>query len=51
MGFCQLDNNPLARRIDIRYVPYKSYYTALLYYTGSKNFNIEMRSIALKWGL
>lgn len=39
------------RRIDIRFVPYNSYGTALLYFTGSRDFNTQMRSIALKKGL
>lgn len=47
MGFCRLGNKPI-RRIDIRYFPYESYYTALLYFTGSANFNRNMRSRALK---
>lgn len=40
----------LNRRIDIRFVPYNSYGTALLYFTGSKNFNTAMRRKALKMG-
>lgn len=49
MGICKLDDNPL-RRIDIRYVPYESFYYAILYFTGSKNFNKKMRSIAIDMG-
>lgn len=49
MGFCQLNNNPV-RRIDIRWMPYESYYTALLYFTGSGDFNQKMRSLAEKIG-
>lgn len=49
MGFSQLKINnkkyPI-RRIDIRYIPYRSYYTALLYFTGSGEFNRKMRTIA-----
>jgi len=37
-------------RIDIRFVPYNSYYTSLLYFTGSKLFNINMRKKAKKLG-
>jgi DNA polymerase/3'-5' exonuclease PolX len=37
----------ILRRIDIRYIPYESYYTALLYFTGSKNFNKKMRLLAV----
>ena len=50
MGFCKLSEEMLSRRIDIRYVPYKSYYTALLYFTGSKKFNVDMRNIAIAKG-
>lgn len=39
------------RRIDIRFVPYNSFGTALLYFTGSRDFNTQMRSVALKRGL
>jgi DNA polymerase/3'-5' exonuclease PolX len=47
MGFCQYKNNPV-RRIDIRFMSYESYYTALLYFTGSDEFNRKMRQIAKK---
>ena len=45
MGFSKLHNN-LIRRIDIRFIPYNSYYSALLYFTGSGELNKKMRSIA-----
>ena len=45
MGFCKFKDN-LIRRIDIRFVPWKSYYTALLYFTGSSSFNKMIRTIA-----
>ena len=45
MGFCRYLDNPF-RRIDIRFVSYKSYYTALLYFTGSAETNKKMRIIA-----
>ena len=48
MGICKLKNNTIARRIDIRLVNYKSYYTSLLYFTGNKNFNIYIRNKALQ---
>ena len=52
MGFCQLKNKQkhLIRRIDIRYIPYNSYYTALLYFTGSDNYNKKMRDVAISMG-
>jgi len=49
MGLCKYDNNPV-RRIDIRLVPYNSYYTALLYFTGSGEFNKRMRFVAIELG-
>jgi DNA polymerase beta len=50
MGFAKYDGNPI-RRIDIRYIPYESYYTALLYFTGSAELNKKMRQIAKTKGL
>ena len=47
MGICKLHNLP-ARRIDILVAEPSYYYFALLYFTGSYNFNIYMRRIALK---
>lgn len=49
MGFCKFKSNPI-RRIDIRYMPYKSYYPALLYFTGSGEFNKKMRQVAIQLG-
>ena len=45
MGFCKYKENP-PRRIDIRFVPYESYFSALLYFTGSADLNKQMRHIA-----
>lgn len=50
MGFSRLKNNPV-RRIDIRFIPYSSYFYALLYFTGSSDLNKKMRQIAKKKGL
>ena len=41
MGICKIDKSPFGRRIDIRCVDYSAFYTGLLYFTGSKNFNIS----------
>lgn len=49
MGFAKYKNNPI-RRIDIRFVPYDAYYSALLYFTGSAELNKKMRQIAKKMG-
>ena len=45
MGFAKYKENPY-RRIDIRFVPYNVYYSALLYFTGSAELNLKMRKIA-----
>lgn len=47
MGFLKINDYPV-RKIDIRYVEYDSFYTSLLYFTGSKNFNTDIRNIAKK---
>lgn len=39
--------NSKPRRIDIRFMPYESYYSAILYFTGSKDFNKNMRLNAI----
>ena len=51
MGLCRLRPELPARRIDILVADPSHYYFALLYFTGSYNFNIYMRKIALKKGL
>lgn len=45
MGFLKYKDNP-SRRIDIRFLPYESYHSALLYFTGSAELNKKMRQIA-----
>jgi DNA polymerase/3'-5' exonuclease PolX len=49
MGFCKYLDNPI-RRIDIRLIPYESYYSGLLYFTGSAELNKIMRQEAKKQG-
>lgn len=49
MGICKYENNPI-RRIDIRFIAQESYYTALLYFTGSGNWNRKMRKVAQSMG-
>ena len=46
MGVCKVSD--IARRIDIRVINYESYYAALIYFTGSKNFNVYIRNKALE---
>jgi len=42
--------NNVIGRIDIRFIPYSSYYYALLYFTGNKDFNRNMRMVAISYG-
>jgi hypothetical protein len=49
MGFCKYNKFPV-RRIDIRFIPFLSWYPALLYFTGSKELNLMMRNKAKKLG-
>ena len=49
MGFSKYKNKPV-RRLDIMYVPYDSYHTSLLHFTGSWEFNRKMRELALDLG-
>jgi len=48
MGFCRLTPEYKIRRIDIRFIPMISYFSALLYFTGPYDFNQEMRRKAKK---
>jgi len=48
MGMCKIESSKFSRRIDVRVVDYKSYYTSLLYFTGNKNFNVYLRNIAIE---
>jgi DNA polymerase/3'-5' exonuclease PolX len=50
MGFCKYKSNPV-RRIDIRYIPYNSLPTAMLYFTGPYELNTIMRTAAKKRGM
>ncbi|BCS83267.1 DNA polymerase family X [Cotonvirus japonicus] len=47
MGFCKYKSYPV-RRIDIRFVPYESLPSAMLYFTGPYELNTEMRTAAIK---
>ena len=50
MGFCKLSDKAHCRRIDMRCIDSDSLPCALLYFTGSGEFNKNMRSFALKKG-
>ena len=54
MGMCMIKQpnkkQNVARRLDIRFMPYNSYGSAILYFTGSANFNTDIRKIAIGKG-
>ena len=50
MGLGKLSKKSPARRVDIRFIPYQSKGAAMLYFTGSGEFNKVMRKNALKLG-
>lgn len=51
MGICKLNDNLPARRIDILVADENYYYFALLYFTGSYEYNIYMRNLSIEKGL
>jgi len=50
MGICRLNPDSVARRIDIRFIPYQNWGAARLYFTGSGEFNKLFRAVALQRG-
>jgi len=50
MGMGKIDISPCHRRIDIMYTKPEEYPFAILYFTGSGEFNIKMRDHALSLG-
>lgn len=50
MGLCRFADKYPARRIDIRFIPKNVLGSAMLYFTGSGDFNKNMRTFALKKG-
>ena len=48
MGICKVKPYNIARHIDILFVDYNSYYSSILYFTGSKNFNVYLRQKLLQ---
>ena len=61
LGYCQIDkDNPLinvnaddefpVRRLDLMMIPESEYATSILYFTGSKEFNVAFRSYAIEKG-
>jgi DNA polymerase lambda len=51
MGVCKVDGDKHFRRIDIKVYPREQYGFALLYFTGSGQFNRELREHALSMGM
>lgn len=49
LGYCQLEGKPV-RRLDLLMIPRSEYACAILYFTGSKEFNVAFRSYALDKG-
>lgn len=50
MGMCLIKNHTIHRRLDILYTTYQEFPFALLYFTGSSNFNTTMREYANNLG-
>lgn len=53
MGYCRLSEGRKkfpVRRLDVRYVPYDSFFSSILYFTGSYQFNIKIRRVAEQLG-
>lgn len=50
-GVCKLHRYRTYRRIDIMFTDTLTYPFALMYFTGSKEFNVKLRNIALSQGL
>ena len=51
MGICKLGPENIGRRIDIMYTKPQEYPFAILYFTGSMEFNVKMRGELLEKGL
>ena len=49
LGYCKLEGKPV-RRLDLLMIPKSEYACAILYFTGSKEFNVAFRAYALEKG-
>ncbi len=49
LGYCQLEGKPV-RRLDLLMIPKSEYACAILYFTGSQQFNVAFRSYAIEKG-
>ncbi len=50
LGYSRLDEDHPVRRLDLLMIPKAEYACAILYFTGSKEFNVAFRSYALEKG-
>jgi DNA polymerase beta len=50
LGYVRLDKQNKARRLDLLMTPESEFAYAILYFTGSQNFNMAFRKYALKQG-
>ena len=50
LGYCRIDEEHPVRRLDLLMIPKAEYACAILYFTGSKEFNVAFRSYALEKG-
>lgn len=48
LGLCRVPGFKLARRIDIMFIEYKSYFSSIMYFTGNKYFNLYIRNKCLE---
>ncbi len=50
LGYVKLEEGAKARRLDLLMTPQEEFAYAILYFTGSQNFNVAFRSYALEKG-
>jgi DNA polymerase beta len=50
MGVCRLNDASTPRRVDLKLFPFESFYCGLIHFTGSGEFNRQLRAVALKKG-
>lgn len=48
LGICKIPGYKIARRIDIMFIDYKSFYSSIMYFTGNKYFNLYIRNKCLE---
>jgi DNA polymerase beta len=50
LGYCRIDEEHPVRRLDLLMIPQSEYACAILYFTGSQQFNVAFRAYALDKG-